>query len=411
MSDASERTADPTPPASAPLPQSLPPPPRGSFYDTPAKPLQVLLRFQQQGKRVGIEWRCDLFGTRTTPFKTPYDAATLPLVAKALGALQVPTYPQVRGSEPDEGERAVLAPLGLWADGRVPAEAHRTVGLALYKALGHDGMATLEEVRNYAISQGVSVNYALHFPRAAQALVRLPWELLANDDGLILFRGGRDLDSCERYLEGDRAIRPPASGGSTLHLLAVVPGYGLSEQARADEQAARRKSWDRLRDAGKVTYDELSPATSRALGEYMRNAQRLPDIVHFFGQGTDDAGGSLYFDDGAGGFEKKSPAQLAALLGETRLLVILGCRSSVFASALSDVVDASVMTQFVTGIPMATRFTEVFYDELLAKCRTLQESVAEVRQSLFVENEYADWYAPSLYIRLAEPRPVYLVAD
>ncbi|MBC8075214.1 MAG: hypothetical protein H7Y32_03985, partial [Chloroflexales bacterium] len=391
-------------------PSGLPEPPFDSAYGAPAQPLQVLLRFAVQGKRASIGWRSEAFGEeRTTAFKMPYAAATLPAVIKALDSIQLPSHQEIRAGEPSAGEQAALMPLGLWADGRVPPDAYRIVGRALYKGLGREGAATLEAARNYAIERGLGVNYALRFPRTAQDLTALPWELLSNNDGLILFKGGRDLDSCERYFDSDRPIPPPITGVGKPHLLALLPTANLDASTIEGERAARRATWDKLRDAGRITYHELSPLTPEALVNYMNSVSRPPDIVHFFGHATDEDGGALLFDDENNGSVKVSPTRLAMLFGGVRLLVVMGDRSPGLASALSEVTDASIMTQLATTIQMATDFTRIFYNELLAKCRSLQESVAEARQLMFFKNEHVDWYVPVLYIRSREPRPVYLV--
>jgi hypothetical protein len=92
-----------------------------------------------------------------------------------------------------------LAQLGLWDAGQVSRQAERIVGQALYNGLGREGRATLEQIRDHAISEGLAINYALRFSPETQLLAALPWEVLSNESELILFKGGSDLDSCERY--------------------------------------------------------------------------------------------------------------------------------------------------------------------------------------------------------------------
>jgi hypothetical protein len=65
--------------------------------------------------------------------------------------------------------------------------------------------------------------------------------------------------------------------------------------------------------------------------------------------------------------------------------------------------------QLTVRISAATRFSEVFYEEI-ARGRSLQAAIADARRSLYVtEGDGASWYVPTLYIRSREQKPVYLV--
>jgi hypothetical protein len=66
--------------------------------------------------------------------------------------------------------------------------------------------------------------------------------------------------------------------------------------------------------------------------------------------------------------------------------------------------------QLTVNIAAATRFSQVFYDQLLDRRRSLQSSVARARQVLFTEaTDGTSWYVPTLYIRARVPQDVYLV--
>jgi CHAT domain-containing protein len=108
------------------------------------------------------------------------------------------------------------------------------------------------------------------------------------------------------------------------------------------------------------------------------------------------------------------------VLGDVRLVVIHACQSAMVdddgglltgvAPALSIVTGAVVAMQLTVRIEAATRFAEVFYEELLGTGCSLQEAVARGRQVLFTEEpDSASWYVPTLYIRSREPQPVYLL--
>jgi CHAT domain-containing protein len=158
-----------------------------------------------------------------------------------------------------------------------------------------------------------------------------------------------------------------------------------------------------------------------ALNDYMLEAPARPDVIHYFGHGTyRDGKGFLVFDDGKGGKDLVSAERLVAVLGNIRLIVIHACQSAMVdddgglltgvAPALSIVSGAVVAMQLTIAIPAATRFSQVFYDQLLTKEKSLQEAVAQGRQVLFTEAaDGASWYVPTLYIRGREQQALYLI--
>ena len=382
-------------------------------------PIQAELEFEIREDGANITWRAPIFGRRYTDFNPPYGRATLPVVIKALDAVQYPNHP-LEGPQFSQDEQATLAKLGLWQGERVRANAYKTIGLAIFDALGEDGQNAIDDVLNEAINQRRSINYILRFPREAVHLAALPWELISNQDQPVLLSRGTGIDSCERYLDIDRALPPSLPSSQQLHMLALLPSYGLPEEIRQEEHTARLASWARLRDGHRVTFDELGPVTMRVLDDYLRNAPRRPDIIHFFGHGIyPDGEGYLMFDHEGDGKELVSASKLAAALGDVRLMVIHACQSAMIdeegglltgvAPALSLVTGAVVAMQLTVRIDAATRFAEVFYDELLVRYRSLQQAVALGRQSLFSEFPVdSSWYVPTLYIRSREPRPFHL---
>jgi CheY-like chemotaxis protein len=391
-------------------------------------PTLVALEFQLHDRVAQITWRTSLVGREVTVFAPPYAEAELPLVIRALDAVQYPNYPNPASESErrhfgfSDSEQTVLSGLGLWRGARVPAGAYQIVGQALYQALGAAGQSVLKSIRNASIAQQRTTSYVLRFPPDGIGLAALPWELLWEKDKnqAVLFHGNT-IDSCERYVDLDMAIPPPIAAGQRLHLLALAPTYQIPDSIRQSERAARLETWDKLRAAGNITYDELSPLTMRRLNDYLRNAPARPDIIHYFGHGTyRDGKGYLMFDDGAGGKDYVSAERLAAVLGNVRLVVMHACQSAMVdeqgglltgvAPALSIVTGAVVAMQLTVRIDSATRFAEVFYDEVLNKGRSLQEAVARGRQVLFAETpDGASWYVPTLYIRSRDPQPVYLL--
>jgi hypothetical protein len=380
----------------------------------------VSLTFQPSGDAVAIAWRSPLLGERTTAFVPPYDAAALLLVIKALDAAQWPNHP-LEGPKFSSDEQAQLAALKLWQQGRVPPNSYKLVGQALYDALGAEGKAVLDTVRNDAVVRRRATNYVLRFPDNAVSLAALPWEAIADQGRPLLLARGSDVDSCERYIQSDLGLPPPLPAGEQLHILSLSPEYHIPDDVRTQERAARLASWEKLRSEGQLSFDELSPLTPRALTDYLRGAPRRPDIVHYFGHGVYRHGqGYLLFDEGAGGKSLVSAERLSSLLGDVRLLVFFACQSAMIdeeggllsgiAPALSMVAGGVVAMQLTVRISAATRFAEVFYDELLGRRRSVQQAVAAGRQTLFFEEQDgASWFVPTVYLRSYEPQPLLLI--
>lgn len=398
----------------------------------PKKPIQsnivVTLDFQMQSGGASITWRSSLTGREQTSFTSPYDEQQLQLAIRALDVLQYPNYPVAQTTAEqqyfgfDADEQRVLEDIGLWNHGRITPDAATIVGQALYIALGAEGQRMSNALRNASSSQRFTTNYVLRFPREAISLAALPWELAWDTERnqAVLIRGDM-IDSCERYVDVNTGIPPALHIPSHPHLLALTPAFNIPEDIRQNERAARLEVWERLRQGNKITFDEISPVSMRTFNNYRSKMAAPPDIIHYFGHGIYRNGkGYLVFDNGSGGKDLVSADRLAAAFGDVRLVVIHACQSAMVdskssmltgvAPALSMVTGAVVAMQLTVRIEAALRFTEVFYDELLSKGRSLQESVARARQILFSESDDgSSWYAPTLYIRSRESQPIYLI--
>lgn len=390
----------------------------------------VTLDFHLDSAGASITWRSTLTGREQTPFNVPYDEQQLRLVIRALDVLQYPDYPIAATAAEERyfsfslDEQQILQGVGLWQADRISTQAAAIVGQALFTALGSEGQRMSKALRNASSTQRSTTQYVLRFPREAISLAALPWELSWDIDRnqAILIRGNT-IDSCERYIDIDMAIPPPLPGGQRPHLLALAPVYNIPDDIRQSERAARLETWERLQQDNKITYDEISPLTMRKLNNYLLKMPARPDVIHFFGHGIYRNGkGYLLFDTDAGGRDLVSAERLASVLGDVRLVVIHACQSAMIdtegslltgvAPALSMETGAVVAMQLTVRIESAMRFSEVFYDELLSKGRSLQDSVARARQILYSESgDGSSWYVPTLYIRSRDPQPVYLVTD
>jgi CHAT domain len=392
---------------------------------TRPEPLVVTLRFEPTKTGAKISWE-SFMGEFVSRFVLPYTTKQLPIVIKALDAAQHPDHPSY-GPQFSTEEQALLTRLNLWKQGRVPNDVHQTVGRKLYDTLIKDrqGELALTSVRENARNQGKPLSYVLRFPKEAIELASLPWESLRdNRQALLLSRGGREIDSCQRYLNMNEALSPPLPIGQKLHILALSPQAGIPPEVRDEERAVRLKSWDALRAKGLLEYDELSPVTMIELDNRMRRGPQ-PDIIHYYGHGIyKDGSGYLLFDNPElpKQRERVSADRLSVQLGGIRLIMIHACQSAMIddpenqgglltgiAPALSAVSEAVVAMQLTIRIRAAARFSEVFYEEI-ARGRSLQAAVAEARRSVYtIEEDGASWYVPTLYIRTREQNPVYLV--
>lgn len=384
---------------------------------------QVTMKFQLKGKGALITWQADVLGQPNTTFKIPYtfDKAALPLVIKALDAIQYPDHPLV-GPKFNNVEQAMLTELGLWDKNRVISTIAEKVGWTIYNSLGFRGITILEAVRNYASAQGLTTNYVLRFPKEAVNLAALPWELIRDINETLLF-GRRRSHSIERYIDIDTALPKPLPKGHKPHLLALLPYHNVPKLIRDAERNVRLSIWRKLQEEGRITFDEISPLTPRTLTEYLhRTGSRRPDVIHYFGHGTYREGkGYLVFDEDDEGISESKiyASQLAVMLSDIPLVVFQACQSGManeegglltgIAPTLSLANSAVVAMQLSVRTAAAIRFTEVFYDDLLSKHRSLQEAVAEGRKTLFFEyGELTNWYVPTLYIRSRDQGPIYL---
>jgi hypothetical protein len=377
------------------------------------------LRIVPQGEGAQIIWDSDEAGHHTSQFRLPYDATTLPLVIKALNAIQHPDHPS-KGPKFEQAERDQLAGLGLWQGDRVSADIDKQVGRALYDQLLVDDGAkiALSGVRNAAIASGRPLAFLLRFPPNAVDLAALPWELLWDSANPLILSQGQ-VASFVRYLDLQQALPPPHTLGQTLRILAVAPNAAIPPEVRAEERQARTNAWAKLQADGKVALEELSPALVTDLVDRIQNGPPV-DILHFYGHGRYKNGrGELLFDAPGDGNAWVAAERLAALLGQTRLVMLHACKSGTVGEAglLTGVAPALIAAnapmvvamQLTVQMDAATRFAGIVYNDL-ARGRSIQEAVSRGRQALFVEaTDGASWYVPTLTIRSRDTGPMWLV--
>jgi CHAT domain-containing protein len=395
------------------------PDPQDASQSAPPKPIMLTLRLAPQGKNALITWEADEVGHYTSKFRPPYDSATLRLVIKALDAIQYPNHP-LEGPKFEQAERDQLAKLNLWQGDRVAVDIDRRVGRALYDRLLADDNAkiALSGVRNAVIANARPLTYLLRFPPDAVELAALPWELLRdNTNPLVLSQG--QLASFVRYLDLEQALPPPYAPGKTLSILAVAPHADIPADIRAEERQARDSAWAKLKAAGTVTLEELSPVKVTDLVDRIQRGPPV-DILHFYGHGRyKNDHGELLFDAPEDGKVWIPADRLAALLGQIRLVMLHACKSAMVGEAdlLTGVAPALtaasvpmvVAMQLTVQMDAATRFAEIVYNDL-ARGRSIQEAVSRARQALYVESsDGASWYVPTLTIRSRHAEPMRLI--
>ena len=363
----------------------------------------------------------------TAKIELPFSLSQIAPLIRALNVRQYPDYPEhdrlmLQGEARHELIKN-LQTLNLWIgdadNGMVPADVHLRVGQQLGLAFLRDASMrrALGVLRDMAIQAGGG-EVCLHFAPRAEIFAELPWEL--THDGLqpMLLCHGTVLN-CTRVLTFTHALPPETIIRDRIRILTIAPQAQMSEDARQFERLARRH----LRDAMQglpVDIEVLPQTTMPKLRERLVRDPAI-DVIDYYGHGKfAENGAVLLMDDDMGASEPVSVTRLAALPRLPWLMVLHACGSGQLrgdepltglAAALSSVgVRAVVAMQLTTRATAATHVVApVLYREL-ARHRSVQQAVAAVRQSLYIdEPDGASWYLPVLYLRHVEDDPVVLV--
>jgi DNA-binding NtrC family response regulator len=357
-------------------------------------------------------WESQSGGSTRSHFQLPFAEPDLPLILRALDAVQWPGHPQV-GPQFSSSEQQKLTALELWNGTRVAEDVDQRIGQQLYTAMLADPSArsALDSARNIAIEQGQHLALTLRFPDDAITLAAIPWELLWDDHQPVLLSRGQ-LSSCVRYMDLPQGLPIAPSREQKLRLLAVGPSAGIPESLHVEEHNIRRTGLQQLMDAGILVMEELYPATIDSLTDRLQDGAPV-DILHFYGHGIwQDGLAHLAFDDGL-----LNANQLASLFKNIPLVVLFACRSATvgtddlftgIAPMLSTQgIPAVVAMQFTVPVTAANRFASRLYTNL-ANGESLQTAVAKARQALYMKHR-ASWYVPVLYIRSRDPRPIMFI--
>jgi len=258
-------------------------------------------------------------------------------------------------------------------------------------------------------------------------ILRLPWELMADEAGSLAQRV-----SVRRQLEEPEGTAPrPAT--LPLRILYIVSRP--ADTAFLDPRMTAKALFDALDPlGGNVRIDFCRPPTLARMEEMLREEQRAGDpydLVHFDGHGTflpHSEIGALCFekpDDGSG--ESETDLVSADRLGELLagyaipLVVLEACRSgtmgktAVFRAIAPRLIKAGVGSvlsmSHAVHVEAARLLLDRFYYELV-RGTTIGHAVAEARKALritparWIESgprgrtvELRDWFLPHLYQR------------
>ncbi|WP_437633186.1 CHAT domain-containing protein [Sorangium sp. So ce854] len=218
------------------------------------------------------------------------------------------------------------------------------------------------------------------------AALRLPWELLHDEQGYLVLRTRNPVSIVRRLPQaqlGDRSAKfePPLR---ILLVTARPSGKGFIDPRSISR--ALLDALEPLAEAGSVEIEVLRPPTLSALRTRLRDEERPVHVLHFDGHGhfepaaaahggpcMDGGTGTLAFEDEDGGHAPVAAPQLAQVLQNSGvpLVVLNACRSarggdgdtfsSVAAALVRSGIDAVVAMSAKVLVVAATRYVEAFY--------------------------------------------------
>ena len=370
-----------------------------------------LVKFSpHQGGGYTVRVRAPDGRTASETFQLPFTADELKSAVRTIGYTR---------SARDIGDVAV--------DPRLSAEQF---GDRLAKALLEGPVGKLYiDARNTAVAAGRGVRMWLSLGKAP-GLTSVPWEFLYLQP---TFLASQRKTPIVRFLLTDAPVQPRHIETSVEMLGVIASPTDLppldveEERKRVDDALAK------VRETRDVKITWLDPATKREL----RLALQKGDyhILHFVGHsgftgdeeaaiqavtGTgidvEDPGGVIYLEDENHLKDPISDAQVANLLGDLNLrLVVLnsceGARSSAldpFAGLAPSIVGlgipAVLAMQFEISDKAAIAFADELYQSLLVRQEPIDVAVAEARKAVFNEVNETEWATPVLFLRNEDGR-------
>jgi tetratricopeptide (TPR) repeat protein len=264
-------------------------------------------------------------------------------------------------------------------------------------------------------------------------VLRLPWELLADEGGHLFAQGIGVRRRLKKVVS--TAVKP---FDLPVRVLVVVSRPDDEDVGFIDPRAVSLPLLDALGELGdRVAVEFLYPPTLPALIARLRDRQAPPvHVVHFDGHGVYDTRlglGYLLFENDAHGLDRVDANRLGTLLNQcgVPLMVLNACQSAAqkeanpYASVAARLIRAGVGSVLAMNysvlVAAARKFVAAFYGSL-AGGLSVGRAVDEARYALLADEQrhtltrrdaqgnlveetihLRDWFLPALYQQSADP--------
>lgn len=246
--------------------------------------------------------------------------------------------------------------------------------------------------------QHVNVQHRISIVSEIASILRLPWELLSDQLGFLLFSADHPISMVRRLSTQSEQTSPPTPFQLPLRILLVTArpeGAGF-----VDPRNISHELMDELQSqiaAGTIEVEFLRPPTFTALNNRLKDIDRPIHVLHFDGHGGlggKKQQGVLLFEDKAGKPSAVEASDLAKVLknSDVRLAVLTACQSAMSTS--EDEAFSSVSTQLINNginaviamnssilVTSAALYVEAFYHALAAGL-SVSISQEQARQAL-----------------------------
>lgn len=251
------------------------------------------------------------------------------------------------------------------------------IGRRLYQALFGG-----REVQNIiqAWQQCGNVQHRISIISEIAGILRLPWELLADPQGFLVFLSDQPISLVRRLPTQVERVSLTAPFQPPLRILLITARP--EDAGFVDPRGISHELVDELQrqsDAGTIELEFLRPPTFSALRARLKNTERPIHVLHFDGHGGLDQTaqqGVLLFETNAGKQSPVKASDVAKVLStsDVRLAILTACQS---ATNIEDDAFSGVSTQLITNgmdavvamsssilVTSAALYTEAFYRAL-----------------------------------------------
>ena len=329
-------------------------------------------------------------------------------------------------------ERYPAWPVGPDYDRAQEVQARMPVmGRALFDAVFQASPDAMRLFERFDARRGAEATVTID--TAEPAILRLPWELLADAGGYLFFR--QPAITVRRRMRQTRTTRVRPFDLLVRILMAVSRPEG-DGVGFIDPRSSAEPLLDAVATLGEgVEVEFLRPPTVANLTVRLRDRKAPPvHVLHFDGHGVYDPGvglGFLLFEDDARKPDLVDAERLGALLNDcgVPLVVLDACQTatpdernpfgSVAARLIESGVGGVVAMNYSVLVPTARALTGSFYRGLAAG-ESVAASLDAARLALLADTKrftlhrpgdveetihLQDWFVPALYQQEAELRP------